>query len=651
MELPHLYELFPVTSPEVSRGPGGPGMSLPAALAELDLSNDLVISSSEIPSAISSSETTSGPSIQMPMPTCPLEQAYQVVPRERLTYNHTDSAVAVPFFGFLMEDDLEPRVQPSAWPLFASSMLQALSPVAQIEDALEEVATVRGSMSPRVTYLVESAENETVPSNFHGPELAQEFLGELFTKVESGKTPQSLYDAYEPVRPSLKPTTIESLNIESLQDSEILFFFGVFAMMAKLNPKYQFKHGGLGGEMVGMKLTLYGYTVFVEPNSDSANEARVLGSKRALVKLQEDYSQWPVPPEPNSGYPAGPEWNWPILLKEFCETENWSLPCYSPRLYGSITNTEWHCDVSVNGRVFRTGCPSNSREQAQNTAAHIALHTVFVHANITPEFIKAADDPCFEFKKEKVFKFNSQKETSADTVSITPSMPDLPARNLNSDTPAGIMDSMEAAFVSGRSRSSRGKGKGRKAAQKKIAKKGPKPVKALTPPKLGHDSNLIPLTKSRLAPLVIKPVVVEDRLARLKKMQQELGGTTTECSYRTLLAHMCSVLKVNLPDIRHEKNPDDSSPTGWMIRAWFDLEDPYLSRASPIMLATTPKMNERVANSLGVKKLMLYLLRMTQEDAGITSLDPCYVKDFPFLKALEVEIEQRLMKDDEKWSN
>jgi hypothetical protein len=86
-------------------------------------------------------------------------------------------------------------------------------------------------------------------------------------------------------------------------------------MMAKLNPKYQFKYGGLGEEMVGMKLTLYGYTVFVELNSDSANEARVLGSKRALVKLQEDYSQWPVPPEPNSGYPAGPEWNWPILLK------------------------------------------------------------------------------------------------------------------------------------------------------------------------------------------------------------------------------------------------------------------------------------------------------------------------------------------------
>ena len=104
-------------------------------------------------------------------------------------------------------------------------------------------------------------------------------------------------------------------------------------------------------------------------------------------------------------------------------------------------------------------------------------------------------------------------------------------------------------------------------------------------------------------------------------------------------------MKANIPDIRYEKNPDDSSPSGWMIRAWFDLKNPYLSRASPIMLARTPKMEEKVANSLGVKKLMLYLLRMTQEDVGLTSLDPDYAKEFPFLKALEVEIEQRLMKD------
>lgn len=110
-----------------------------------------------------------------------------------------------------------------------------------------------------------------------------------------------------------------SVDVEQLQDSEVLFLFGVFAIMARLNPRYQFKYGGLGGERVGMKLTLYGHTVFAEPNSAEANEARVLGCRRALANLREDNLQWPVPPEPMSGCPTGPEWNWPALL----EGESW----------------------------------------------------------------------------------------------------------------------------------------------------------------------------------------------------------------------------------------------------------------------------------------------------------------------------------------
>lgn len=228
------------------------------------------------------------------------------------------------------------------------------------------------------------------------------------------------------------------------------------------------------------------------------------------------------------------------MAPEFCGNENWSFSLYNPTLYGSDTDTEWHCDISVNGRVFRTGCPSYSPEQAQNTAAHIALHTVLVHANILPGFILPFDHPSFEFKKANGFKFKG--ETSADTVTVTP-MSALPTRILNSSMPASVMDSMEVAFISRGSRGSRGKGKGKKA-QKRLARRGPKPVKAPTPPKTGKgsnlpktdiDSNLIPLTKSRLAPLLIKPAVVEDPLARLKNMQRELGGMATDSSYHALL--------------------------------------------------------------------------------------------------------------------
>lgn len=237
------------------------------------------------------------------------------------------------------------------------------------------------------------------------------------------------------------------------------------------------------------------------------------------------------------------------MATEFCENENWSFPLYNPTLYGSDTDTEWHCDISVNGRIFRTGCPSNSLEQAQNTAAHIALHTVLVHVNILPDLILPFDDLSFEFKKSNGFKF--KKETSADTVTVTPSMSVLPDRILNSSMPASVMNSMEAAFISRGSRGSRGKGK-RKKAQKRLARRGPKPmnkpVKAPTPPKSGKGSNisrtgagsnLIPLTKSRLAPLKMKPAVFEDPLARLKNMQRELGGMATDSSYHALLTRKC----------------------------------------------------------------------------------------------------------------
>ncbi|KAJ5565300.1 hypothetical protein N7513_001542 [Penicillium frequentans] len=607
MELPHLYEIFPAKSPEASQEPGM-HFNLPDRSRELisslvgpSFSNTLVLSGPGIGSATSASGTTPDPSVHMP--TLPLEQAYQLAPLESVNHTCNGPTAAIPPFTFVMEGNQEPQPEVPAWQLFEASMLQALNPDAQVSDGTEEVAPISGSNSPRVISRGESAGREIALSNLHDLDFIQEPPGDLPMSAEFGKIPRSMYGVCDAVQPAPKPTTMGSVDVEQLQDSEVLFLFGVFAIMARLNPRYQFKYGGLGGERVGMKLTLYGHTVFAEPNSASANEARVLGCRRALSKLREDNLQWPVPPRAQF---------W---------LSHW------PR-------------VELAGTTRRP-------EQAQNTAAHIALHTVLVHANILPEFILPFDDPSFEFRKASGFKF--KEEASADTVTVTP-MSGLPARILNSSMPASVMDSMEAAFISRGSRGSRGKGKGKKA-QKRLAGRAPKPVnksaKAPTPPKTSKgsnppkadlDSNLIPLTRSRLAPLVIKPAVVEDPLARLRNMQRELGRMATDSSYHALLTP-------NMPEIRYEKNPDDSSPTGWMIRAWFDLKDPYLSRASPIMLATTPKMDEKVANSLGVKKLMLYLLRMTQEDVGLTSLEPGYAKDFPFLKALEVEIEQRLMKD------
>lgn len=61
-----------------------------------------------------------------------------------------------------------------------------------------------------------------------------------------------------------------------------------------------------------------------------------------------------------------------------------------------------------------------------------------------------------------------------------------------------------------------------------------------------------------------------------------------------------------------------------------------------MLLMNIPSMDEESAHSLGVKKVVLFLLNMLKEDAGITSSDETYVRQLQTLRELEVEIENRL---------
>ncbi|KAJ5929738.1 hypothetical protein N7454_006688 [Penicillium verhagenii] len=513
-------------------------------------------------------------------------------------------------------------------------------------------------------------------------------------------TPQSFHDSQEPHQLPDDRVELGSIDIEFLQDKDILFFFEVFNVMARLNPRYMFKYGGARGRMVGMKLIFYGHTVFVDPICNSANEARLLGCKRALGLLKEDNPQWPMPPRPDSSRSSDTVWDWTKILAEFCASERWAPPLYNPGYYG--TQTEWHCDVSVNGHVFRTGCSMQTPYQAKNTAAHIALHAMLVQAHVPADAILPANDLTFQFRKPAVVKTERMDETqSTDTIPVASSMQAQAQTQAQADANAMADEMLEALVSSLNVRSHRGNGGGggggggryrrRRAAAKQITKNGPKPVapkasgtsprrggatpprrtarlrasspagtpnrratraqapkaaKEASPNKEGEivqkNANLVPLTRSRVAPITLKAEPVKDPQARLKSMQKELAKLPTDSSWHALLTRMCAVLKVSMPEIRHENDPDDPSPTAWMVRAWFDKGDPYLSRASPIMLDKCPKMDEKAACSFGVKHLMLYLLNMVKEDAGVDSGMSTYSCDYPFLKALEMELIQRI---------
>lgn len=102
------------------------------------------------------------------------------------------------------------------------------------------------------------------------------------------------------------------------------------------------------------------------------------------------------------------------------------------------------------------------------------------------------------------------------------------------------------------------------------------------------------------------------------------------------------MLKAGIPDIRFQQNTVRDAKSSHVVRAWFDSSHPFLGRASPLLLAHVSNMGEDAAISLGMKKLILYLLNMLKEDAGITSDDEKYRNQLRTLRRLEVEIEDRI---------
>ncbi|KAJ5632177.1 hypothetical protein N7490_008516 [Penicillium lividum] len=538
----------------------------------------------------------------------------------------------------LHEDSLAHQIQPQIWTSFAPGMRQALAPSVHTSD-MNSLAPI-GDVSHPTTF-AEFAVNSDLSSDIQGLQSSQMYSDKPFlkafnpvVKLEPGNAPSSMFGVFEPVKFTAKPTTLGLTDLENLSDNEILFHFGALSQMFKLSPRFEYKHGGKHGKKIGLKLTVFGHTVLMPPTSEVADEIRILGCRRILAKLRGYYPQWEVPPQPISGRPSSLGWDWPKMLEDFCVNEGWSFPIYKPALYGN--DNQWHCDVSVNGHLFRTSCSSNGKEQARTTAAHLALYTLLVNWRTTPEFILPVNDPAFTFVKAKWCK--ARKNTTVFTVpaKASSSVDMMDVDSLTSD--------LKEAFIARNERAQGGRSSKGVKNRGKMIKEGPKPAAAI-PPKAKKgpaqedaDSNAVPLTNCRVAPRVVKPEAVEVPLQLLKYMEHEVATTSRSSSYSTVLSHMCLPLGVDPPDIRFEPDPESLVPWKYILRAWFDLSHPYLYRASPITLARIEKTDEKDARSIGVKQAILYLLDMVQEDSGINILDPVYEASFPTLKALEIEL-------------
>ena len=215
-----------------------------------------------------------------------------------------------------------------------------------------------------------------------------------------------------------------------------------------------------------------------------------------------------------------------FLTPDYCQVKKMP-PChYNPTL---LNNGQWHCEVLVGHDNFRTIREYGRMDEAQNTAAHTALHALLIAEPLDNPTILPADScllpevttkkQLYKFVKEDPLTFkhdSSDEERSLDTI-LSPGI-----------IPGALRGS------SWREKEKQGK----TYSPPPLPPPARKP-KSSTPPcqqpkqekkrKLGN-SNLVPLTNCRLADISV-PEVIEDKLATLRAVQIKIASLGALASF------------------------------------------------------------------------------------------------------------------------
>ncbi|KAJ5573121.1 hypothetical protein N7450_010105 [Penicillium hetheringtonii] len=421
-----------------------------------------------------------------------------------------------------------------------------------------------------------------------------------------------------------EPNLIGSAELKHLTKGQILFAFGVISIMAMLRPRFQFKYGGHDGTKIGARLTLYGHTILVEPVFPTVDGARVMGYRLALEEIKAYNPEWILPPPP-----------WMAQLGQNGTGSGCSKIIAKRKECPHVTTLLLYS-------IMGNGIAKFWVDEAQNTVAHTALHAFLITENLdNPTILPAYSNLLPEVTTKK----QSYKLVKEDPLTFMRESPDE-ERSMKTTLSPGMIP---AALRRSSWREKMDNSKAHSSSPPLTAKK----LKSTTPPdqqprqekkrKLGN-SNLVPLTNCRLAEITV-PEVVVDKLEALRAVQNRIVSLGPQASYDKRMKGICDAMKIGYPDIRYKKDPSSPTPS-YTICAWFDKSHPYLHRASPILMATVDeKLNLPLsaAAALGIKKVIIYLLWMLKDDAGLLPNDLQYAIQLRTLKNLEMEIESDLV--------
>ncbi|OOQ87536.1 hypothetical protein PEBR_15454 [Penicillium brasilianum] len=602
--------------------------------------------------------------------------------------------------------------------LLGPNLAETSRMTALLPETFQTQLVLRGAPNARVLPRQSSGMAQNVPasgawngfgSTSYGAPSRQTPFGEPLKPVEEGeiRRPQANLTSVPQLVPGMDgqhdddQITLGSLVLENLSDHDTLFYFGALCIMARLNPQFLFKYGGRNGKQVGARLVMYGHTILVAPDLDSASMVRAVACRQALIELRKYHPDWMVPPLPVNGV-TQPQWNWVNLLGGFCEQANWPALMYNTAILGN----QWHSEVGVKGFYFRTFKGCGSMSEAQNTVSHHALHQLLVMDDIDVANILPVNSPMLVFPEAKkpVTPLSEEaiRNRSRLLLDAIGSLRSYPGETSKSQSLQSTVDALNSRLrkdeikqpgtISGLSGGKISKKPvkpakpGQKKGEKKPAIPPTKPKSRLPPPpppppqgrppgwrrggrssRRSHgrlsphpqpkakgkikvvdgsrpktppgNANLVPLENARLDPMEMEVELVVDPLVTLKAIQDGLQTLSPHASFLRLMKKMCFVLKIKEPEIRCTQAVDNSSSP---MYAHFDDPNPYLVRASPVFLANGRWADEEAARSLGVKKIILFLLNMCKDEVDMGVLEARWEIELKFLSKLEREIEDRV---------
>ncbi|KAL4801914.1 hypothetical protein BDV18DRAFT_164425 [Aspergillus unguis] len=178
--------------------------------------------------------------------------------------------------------------------------------------------------------------------------------------------------------PRHEPVTLNSVNIDSISESKVLYYFGVLAARALLLPRFHYTKGRKSKSW-NVKMTMYGMTLLRSHIYETQWDAKVAICREALKRMMSEYPDWVVPERPKDAI-SPPGWDWVGILHDgdHCLQKGLVEPKYTKYIH----QKGYRHEVEVDGAAY-FGSLKHYAEEAQSKqgAAHVALYDVLVRAD------------------------------------------------------------------------------------------------------------------------------------------------------------------------------------------------------------------------------------------------------------------------------